>query len=300
MEKVLITGASGFIGKNLVRFLLANNYNVIAYSRSQVALEGVQWIKGDILDSKKLTQSLNGCSTVIHLAAITPYKQINSYPIDTFNCYIQGTINVLKAMYEAEVKTLFFPSSGKVYGSNNALPFTEVEKPLPDILMGKLKAKSEELIQIYANLLDSNYRFIILRMFNVYGVDQSSQFLIPKLINHIDIGQIKLGPINFKRDYIHIQDILSAINILMEKAPSGFSVYNIGSGQSISIREIVDILCNLSGKTLKVINDDSQIRRDEREIEQADVNKLCNLGWQPRISLDKGLSELLNYHFQTL
>ena len=293
MDRVFVTGASGFLGKNIIHYL-QSDYEIVAYSRNPNNANGCTWIQGDILDKEKLINSMIGSSIVIHLAAITPYNEINANPFATFQNYIYGTLNVLEAIWKTKVNTLIYPSSGKVYGIPNKLPYEEAEYPCPSNLMGKIKLEVENLIKLYSEMMNNDHRAIVFRIFNAYGREQSEKFLIPKIINHLKKTEINLGRTDVKRDYIHIEDIVSAIKVAIEKSPTGYSVYNLGSGVPVSVKEIIDRICTISHRRLDVIQDISQIRNDERDIEYPDISKMLSLGWHPQISLNVGLENLLS------
>lgn len=292
MDKMFITGASGFIGKNVIEYF-SKDYEIIAYSRNQVDFINCKWIQGDILDQNKLIESMQGCKIVLHLAAITAYNDINLDPTSTFRNYIIGTINVLEAMKKTNADIFIYPSSGKVYGSSNKLPYSESDPPHPTNTMGKAKLEVENIINLYSNIMNNNCKFIIFRIFNAYGYGQSSKFLIPKIINNLNSSKLKLGNTNIKRDYIYIDDILSAIKLVLLKAPAGCSIYNLGSGTPISIMEIIKTISNISGQYINVVLDASQTRSDESDVEFADITKLSSIGWCPQKNLTSGLSEVL-------
>ena len=292
MDKIFVTGANGFLGENIINYF-SKNYEIVAYSRHPVSLIKCTWVQGDILDKEKLINSMKGCKIVIHLAAITSYNEINESPLVVFDNYINGTINILEAMRSTKANTLIYPSSGKVYGFLNKLPYKETDYAHPSNLMGKMKLEVENIISLYSKIIDDNIKFVVFRIFNAYGKGQSEKFLIPKIINHINKSEIELGRIDIKRDYIHIEDILSAIKIVIDKAPGGYNVYNLGYGVPVSVEEIIEKICNIRCCNINVIRDISQIRNDERDIEYSDISKLSSLGWRPKIGLDSGLRKLL-------
>ena len=126
MDKIFVTGANGFLGENIINYF-SKNYEIVAYSRHPVSLIKCTWVQGDILDKEKLINSMKGCKIVIHLAAITSYNEINESPLVVFDNYINGTINILEAMRSTKANTLIYPSSGKVYGFLNKLPYKETD-----------------------------------------------------------------------------------------------------------------------------------------------------------------------------
>lgn len=295
-DKVLITGASGFLGKYIAGYLADRQYQVLAYSRTEVDIKGVKWLKGDILDFNRLYAAMSDCSIVIHLAAVTPYEKINQLPLQAWKVYVKGTMNVLEAFACSGGGTFIFPSSGKVYGEKNSLPFSEDQSLYPDLLMGKLKAAVESEIHMLSEMMGGKHRFIIARIFNVYGYGQKPDFLIPRILNHLVNGTITLGPADIERDYIYINDILTALQILIERAPNGCSIFNIGSGYPVSIREIVEKISIVTQKKLTVLYDQKQKRSKELKREYADINKMSLLGWSPQINLEVGLIDMMNQY----
>lgn len=292
MAKVFITGANGFLGSHLA-YSLSKNHDVVAYSRIPLISSEFQSIQGDILDKSKLIESMAGCSTVIHFAAITPHSEINTHKYFAFRNYMEGTLNVLEAMQKHEVNTLIYASSGKVYGYSNRLPYMETEYPHPSNVMGKLKFEVENILKTYCEVVEGCGRCIVLRLFNAYGNGQKQQFLIPKIIESLKYGEIKLGRTDIQRDYIHVSDIISAINTLIDTLPNGYYVYNIGTGTPISTAEIIRQVCEISNCKLNVVFDISQNRTDERVIEYPNISKLLSLGWTPKMGLAEGLEMML-------
>lgn len=292
MKKIFITGANGFLGKNIIEYL-SKDYEIVAYSRNPINIKNCKWIQGDILDKDRVTEAMTDCKIVIHLAAITAYNDINSDPISTFRNYILGTMNVLEAMRKTNANIFIYPSSGKVYGFSNKLPYVETDKPQPSNLMGKAKLEVENIIKLYSNIMNCDCKFIIFRIFNVYGYGQSEKFLIPKIIKNLNNSELKLGNTDIKRDYIHIDDVSSAISLAITRAPTGCTIYNLGSGSPVSIKEIIKNVSTISGYDINIISDNSQTRNDERDTEFADITKLLSIGWHPKKDLTIGLREIL-------
>lgn len=292
MERILVTGADGFLGGHAAGHFSRLGVPVAALTRGAACPDADRTVRGDILDADALLRAMQGCDTVIHCAAVTPYARIMADRDAAAEIYIRGMENVLACMRQAGARTLLFPSSGKVYGKKTPLPYREQDPTSPDVFMGALKVECERRMEQYAREAP-DARMIVTRIFNIYGPGQKTDFLIPKLIANLDAREMPMGPASTRRDYIYIDDVLRAFELLFRKAENGFSVYNIGSGTSVSIEEIKDVLCAVSGKELAFRTDPGQIRSEEPEIEYGSIEKLRTLGWQPETSLREGLRRTL-------
>ncbi len=285
--KILVTGAGGFLGGHVSAYFMRAGFSVVGYSRGE-APEGTDFVRGDILDAEALLRAMDGCDTVIHCAAVTPYAKIKADKDAAARIYLRGMENVLACMAKTGARTLLFPSSGKVYGKKTPLPYREDAPLQPDVYMGSLKVECEKMMREYTNAHPES-RMIAARIFNIFGPGQKTDFLIPKLIANLGNENMPMGPAGTRRDYIYIADVLRAFAILLDKTQNGFGAYNIGSGGSVSIDEIRRTLCEVSGKTLRFINDPEQIRSEEPDEEYGCIEKIRALGWQPEIDLTQGL-----------
>jgi UDP-glucose 4-epimerase len=150
----------------------------------------------------------------------------------------------------------------------------------------------EELCRAYNT--DSGVKCIILRPFNIYGVGQTKNFLIPSIIAQLRYGKIELKDPESKRDFIYISDIIDAY-IKAGEFNGNFDVFNIGYGKSYSVKEIVDKIIHLYGKDVEV-KYSGERRKDEIMDTIADTKKAKErLGWKPSVEIDNGLSNLLKY-----
>ena len=163
---------------------------------------------------------------------------------------------------------------------------------IPTVYMGQLKKQVENLIKLFSNNVVPDKRMVVLRIFNAYGPYQSNYFLIPKLINSTNNGNIIIGNDSIQRDYIYVSDIIDAFLIVMNIDSNGFFCYNVGSGVSVSIKEISDIIEKITSKKPKIILDEKKIRSDERLIEFASIEKISKIGWHPKISLENGIKAI--------
>lgn len=295
--KILVTGGAGFIGRHLVSAIL-DKHQVTIYDNLSNSSEkeiipltnrGVKFIKGDILDFKKLLESSREIDVIIHLAAKSDVSDSIIHPEITNDTNVNGTINVLKCCVQNKIK-IIFASSAAVYGDCIKLPITEKSKTEPLSPYGKSKLDAEE--QIRKVRADA----IILRLFNVYGEGQNDQYsgVISKFLKNIseDKPLVIYGDGNQTRDFISIYDVIDAFSCAISSENSG--TYNIASGVSISINDLAKMMLEISGKNLEMIYKKEKL--GEIKFSQCDISLAQKLGFSPNIDLERGLRDLGNRH----
>lgn len=297
--KILITGANGFIGRNLIQDLKQSPGNELyALSRKSFSPEGVVCLTGDVLDKPRLMELFEQTSfdAVIHLAAITEHHQIVDNRFQTFDTNLKGTINLLECFNAYCKGALFlYASTGKVYGKTNQMPITETAVTNPQNILGKSKRITEEVIDFYA--VPEN-KYLICRIFNIYGEFQRRSFVVPTIIDQLEQPYISLGNLKDLRDYLYIRDLCSAIMSCLDyrQAFAEVDVVNIGSGEPACVQDILREMEQLLERKIEVCIDRSRMRSDETSVEFCDHSKLTRLtGWKPRYTLPEGLSQTLKY-----
>mgnify|MGYP000562433286 FL=1 len=299
--KVLVTGGAGFIGKHLVSFLLKKNYTVTIFdnfsnstkeSISHFIQMGINVIEGDIINSLDIQDASKNHDIVIHLAAKISVSESIDNPSETFQVNVDGTKNVLASCEKNHVKKLIAASSAAVYGEGNQdVNLTEETKMNPISPYGESKVMMEEIIRQWKS--SYNFNYVILRFFNIYGIGQSSEYagVITKCLEKIK----QKKPIEIfgdglqTRDFVAIEDVINAIYNAMQSSNSG--TYNIASGKTITINELVNKMILLSRKKLEI----KHIRAKKGEIRcsHADISKAKKeIGFSPKINLDR-IKELL-------
>ena len=292
MDKVLITGVGGFIGKALAGTLSNHGYDVYGLSHSDIRLNNIKIFKADVLNESKVFDICKDKDIIIHLAAITEHKNIYNYPAKSFETSLIGTLNVLKAFEKSNAAHFIFPSSGKVYGKPKYLPCGENHTAKPQTPLGITKKICEDAIHYFSTFSDK--RFSILRIFNVYGNGQKKNFLIPTILSQTNSDKIVLGNMQHKRDYIYVKDAVEAFLAIIKHREKGFNIYNVGSGASYSAYDIVKALETIKNKSFKIKIDKSKLRKNEPFEEKASIAKLKSLGWKPKYNIREGLAEMLN------
>ena len=278
MNSILVTGSTGFIGTHLLKTLNKRNDSVYAASRND----------GDI----SLTQTWNSfpdCNIVIHLAgkSFVPDSWTDVYGYSQTN--LLSTIAALEYCKNKNARLIFL--SSYLYGNPFSLPISENAPLIIQNPYALTKKWAEESCEFYSN--NYNIPVTIIRPFNVYGPGQSSSFLLPQIINQIKSkNEIKLKDLTPKRDYIYITDLINAI-IKAIDTNLGFEIFNIGSGVSYSVEEIVSIIQKIFGLNLPVLSEDT-IRKGEIMNTIAEISKANQiLNWAPIYSIYDGLKETI-------
>lgn len=294
---ILVTGASGFIGRKLLHELAKReSVKLFALSRRSFCEESIEMLQGDLLDESFVQDCFfkHNFDVVMHLAAITEHYKIVDEKAKTLELTLRGTFNLLNAFNENCKGGMFvFASTGKVYGNTNEMPISEKALVNPSNILGKIKRMGEEVIDL-CSVHDN--RYLICRIFNIYGEWQKRSFVVPTIIDQITSGELKLGNMKDKRDYLYIDDLVEALIACMDNA-SGFDqvdYVNIGSGVPADVGDIVKSISELTGKKLPVRVDAEKIRKDETSIEYCNNGKIQGItNWKPKYSLKEGLRKTL-------
>jgi UDP-glucose 4-epimerase len=284
-KRVLVTGSSGFIGKYLVDELKRQDADVLTLAEHdgrRIDIRDQQRVKG-------ITNEIRNIDIVYHLAAITSVPFSFENPGETYEVNVLGTLNILELCRLCNAESIVFASS-YVYGQPQYMPIDEEHPLQPTNPYARSKILGEELCRAYNT--DFGLKCIILRPFNIYGVGQNKNFLIPSIIAQLRYGKIELKDSDPKRDFIYISDIIDAY-IKAGEFKGDFEVFNIGYGKSYSVKEITEKIVQLYGKDVK-INYKNERRKNEIMDTVADIRKAKEkLGWEPSVDIDAGLKSML-------
>lgn len=280
MKRILVTGSAGFIGRCLVQVLRQAGHQVIALTSAD----------GDIAEPSVLEHlTCSEIDLVFHLAGRTYVPDAWRDPADFQRVNVMGTLNVLE-LCKARKTPLTYVSA-YVYGIPEKLPISEDHRAMPNNPYALSKLMAENLCQFYADAF--NLPVTIIRPFNIYGPGQKGHFLIPEIISQIAAGStIYLKDMSPRRDYVYLDDLVDALMLTMEPT-SGCRVFNIGSGSSLSVAEIVEAIQSVAGTLLPVISE-NQPRVNEISDVYADISRAGNeLGWRPRHSFEEGIRKMM-------
>ena len=275
-NSILITGATGFIGKHLAKKI--PNYNIaVDQNGKNIDLR----IRKEVLKIKR-------SDIVIHLAGKIPSEKNYSKNI-FFEHNFLGTLNILEYCIKKKVKKIIFVSS-YVYGNPKKNPISEKHQIKPHNTYTKSKVLSEELCKIYAEKY--KIEIIILRPFNIFGNLQKDNFFISNIIKSIkNNSHITIINKNNKRDYLFIDDLIDAIIKLIDYKCK-FEIFNIGSGKSYSLENIVKLFEKKSKKKIKrkyKISKENNIPKI-----QADITKIKKeIKWNPKYTLVEGIEKII-------
>lgn len=303
--KSLIIGAAGFVGEYLINELLSFNDEVYATKLANENIKASSNVKIydlDILNENNIKEVLEEIKPdcIYHLAAQSSVALSWKKPKLTAEINIIGSINLLEAvrMYLPNTKVLLVGSSEEYGKIDYSKRVDENIKSNPQNIYAITKMTVEQIGKIYANAYNLN--IYMTRSFNHIGPNQSRQFVVADFCNQVvDIEKgiqepvIRVGNLKSKRDFTDVRDIVKAYRIIMEKGKNG-EVYNVGSGNSISIEEILNMILNNSKKEIKVEIDSARFRPIDVEKIEADITKINSLGWNRTYKLEDTIKDILN------
>lgn len=314
MKKVFITGITGFAGSFLAEYLISlGNFTIKGTYLNEESLslvsgikDKIELVKLNLLDEEKVNLLINKYKPdiVFHLAALTSPSDSFKNPTETITNNIAVQINLLEAIQKNKLldTKILIVSSADVYGivDKKDLPIDEETSFRPTNTYSVSKIAQDFLGFQY--FLSYGLKIIRVRPFNHIGPRQSSKFVVAsfaKQIAEIEADKIEpaifVGNLSAKRDFTDVRDMVKAYLLAAEKGDIG-DVYNIGSGTSFRISEILDKLLSLSKKQIRIQVDKSRFRpSDEQELVCNRKKFTDKTGWEPTISLETTLKDTLDY-----
>lgn len=277
MSRILVTGASGFIGKRFIALHSVLGDEVITVGKDS----------GDVAE-EKTWQCYPQADVVIHLAGRSFVPDSWTNPMGFLRSNALGVVGALEYCRKHCASLVYL--SSYLYGDPTFLPIPESAPLIPTNPYALSKIISEEVCQFYAERFSIN--ITILRPFNVFGPGQSDDFLIPSILRQARRNcLISVKDLEPRRDYIYVDDVVQAI-ILSIKKIDGFQIYNLGSGQSYSVAQVIDVIQSLLGSNLP-ISVEGVRRKGEVMDTIADISQAnALLGWVPEWDLKRGIAQL--------
>ena len=284
-KKVLITGASGFIGTSLSKSLIKNGNKVYSLGRTPGKYYS-EFISADI--SCDLVGKIPEVDIVYHLAAITDMQLVRENPERVFDVNVVGTINLLNALSSLRIDKFIYLSSVAVYGNTSIVPTPENCKFRPLEFYGYTKFASEFLVENYCSLASTDH--IILRSYNAYGPGQRENLVLTSMLNSALNGRITVRNGDNTRDFIFINDLIDAI--IRSSKLNGNYIFNIGTGIELSLNNLAKEISTQVPNKVEIINSPDSDRPKAFNVSRgaADISRISKItGWRPKYSLKQGI-----------
>jgi NAD dependent epimerase/dehydratase len=311
-DRVLVTGADGFIGSHLTELLVRKGYSVKALSQYN-SFNNWGWLEdidfkdkveihnGDIRDSHYCKYISKDVDIVFHLAALIaiPYSYVS--PDSYVDTNIKGTLNICQAAKENGNIRVIHTSTSEVYGSAQYVPIDEKHPMQPQSPYSASKIAADAMAMSFYNSFD--LPVTIARPFNTYGPRQSARAVIPTIILQIANGmkEIKLGDTSPTRDFNYVDDICRGFLAIAENDQTISETINIGSNSEISIGNTFDLIKELMKSDVKLITDKERIRPEKSEVFRlcCDNTKIKKLtGFKPKVDIKEGLQKTIDWFTQ--
>jgi len=309
-KKVLVTGASGFVGSHLTESLAEAGAKVrllVEYSShetfgwvdtfSDACIQSLDIVQGDLRDAATTLRLTRDIDYVFHLGAIIsiPYSFANPYDVVSVN--VMGTVNILDACRSSSVKRLIHISTSEVYGSAQSLLMDETHPLVAQSPYAASKIGADKIVESYHHSYD--LPVVTIRPFNMYGPRQSARAIIPSIISQLFAGsRLGIGTLSTRRDFTFVQDAVEGM-LRAASAPDVLGkTIHLGSGKETSVSELVEIIASILGCTPTLIQEPRRMRPVKSE-----VSRLCAdtrvaeklLGWNPSIDLKPGLEKTIEW-----
>jgi nucleoside-diphosphate-sugar epimerase len=305
--RYLVTGGAGFIGSNTVDELVRRGYGVVVLDDLSSGKEEnlaeirnkITFVKGSVTDLEAVQKAMQQADYVIHLAARTSVPRSVKDPLDTNRINVEGTLNVLVAARDNKVKRVVFAASSSAYGETPTLPKTETMQPLPISPYGVSKYVGE----LYAQTFGRCYGLenVCLRYFNIFGPRQDPDSPYSGVLSRFatafleEESPVIYGDGEQTRDFTYVENAAQANLLACEAAGASGGVFNIGTGDRISLNQTLEYLRRISGKNLEAKYEAP--REGDIRDSQADISKAIEmLGYEPTVRFEEGLQRTFAWY----
>jgi UDP-glucose 4-epimerase len=277
INRVLVTGSKGFIGKHLCKSLRENGARVVTHGNEQNML--------DVTNLEELL-AIDEVEALVHLAAKTSIIDSKKNPYETYFTNILGTLNLLEFARIRKIRKFIYVST-YVYGQPQYLPIDEKHALNPHSPYNSSKLLAEELCQYYSH--NFGIDTVTLRPFYVYGPDSRDRSFIPSIIRQIKKNtMVELSGEQIRRDFLYVTDFVNLLQIILGEFPNGYNIYNVGYGTSYSLKEVAQSLAKLLDT--KITIQSSKTTETDITDMMADISKVSKtFKWRPTVDIDKGL-----------
>ncbi len=308
MKKILVTGGTGFIGSNIVKYLIKEKYHVVVYdNNSRGKLENLndyeesfEYINGDIRDINTLIKHSKEINTIVHLAYINGTKNFYTKPYEILEIATKGMNNVIDVMKINNIDNLILASSSEVYQEPKIIPTDEkIPLSVPDVFNPRLSYGGgkiiSELISInFAKTYNKNLK--IFRPHNVFGPNMGNDHVIPefiyKILKQSSKDEIILeiqGTGEETRSFIYIDDFINGFELVLNYGEN-LNIYNIGTEEEVSINQVIKCLSKVINKKINIINTEKKYGSTKRRC--PNIEKIKSLGFVNSFRLEDGIKKI--------
>lgn len=314
-NKVLVTGADGFIGSFLTETLVREGYDVKAFVMYN-SLNSWGWLDycaadvsdnfevfaGDIRDPHGVRLAMNGCDAVLHLASLIAIPYSYHSPDTYVDTNIKGTLNIVQAAREIGLGKVVHTSTSEVYGTALSVPISEKHPLQGQSPYSASKIGADQIAHSFHTSF--GVPVVTLRPFNTYGPRQSARAVIPTIIAQIanHKRKIRLGSLHPTRDFNYVLDTVAGFIRALETDSCEGEVINLGGNFEISIGDTAHLIADIMGVEIEIVTDDVRLRPSKSEVERlwADNTKAKKLlGWSPQYTgiegFKSGLEQTINW-----
>ena len=311
MNKILITGADGFIGSHLTEELVkkGNKVKAFAYYNSfntwgwldtlpKDIMKEVEVFTGDIRDPNGVREAMKGMEEVYHLAALIAIPFSYHSPDTYVDTNIKGTLNVLQAARDIGISRLLITSTSEVYGTAQYVPIDELHPFQGQSPYSATKIGADRLAESFYRSF--NMPITIVRPFNTYGPRQSARAVIPTIITQLLSGkeEIELGSLTPTRDFNFVKDTANGFIEIAKSDKTIGEEINIATQEEISIGELAQELIRQINPNARIICDEQRLRPEKSEVNRLlgsneKIKKLTN--WKPNYSFEQGIAETVEF-----
>ncbi len=309
MKKILITGATGFVGSHLTELCVKKGFEVIAFDRynpnynlgwleKSKYKDDIDFVFGDIRDYDSVLKTMKGCKIVFHLAALIgiPYSYLS--PLAYLKTNVEGTYNILESSKQLDIEQIIITSTSEVYGTAKYIPIDEKHPISAQSPYSASKISADHLALSYYNSFQLPIK--IIRPFNIYGPRQSSRAIIPSIIIQAlnNKKEIKLGNIEPSRDFTYVADTCNAFLDILKMNNFFGNILNTGSNNEYTIKDIAKKILEKLNSNAKIKKEEKRARPSKSEVVRlvCDNSKILkHTQWKPIIKIEKGLDMTINW-----
>jgi dTDP-glucose 4,6-dehydratase len=305
-DRILVTGADGFIGSHLVEALVAGDRKVRAFvlynsldqrgwldHLAPGTAERIEVVAGDIRDGVALQQAMRGCDRVLHLAALVGIPYSYAAPASYVDVNVKGTLNVVEAARQLGVAKVVVTSTSEVYGTARRVPIDEDHPLVGQSPYAASKIGADQIALAYWRSF--GVKVTVVRPFNTYGPRQSTRAIVPTIITQIAAGaeRIRLGALTPTRDLSYVTDTAAGMIAALDCDAAVGETINLGSGHEIAVGDLAQLIAGLMGRKIAIDTEAERLRPKGSEVERllADNTKARRLmNWGPAYGGADGLA----------